>query len=69
MNALGHDQAARRRAALTGLEVRAVDSDLRPLQIGVVEHDERVLAAHFELDARAVLDRGTPMPRPTSCDP
>ena len=29
----------------------------RALEIGVVEHDQRVLAAHFELHARLALDR------------
>ena len=55
----GDDQPARRRAALPGLEERAVDRDRhRRRQIRVVEHDERVLAAHLELHARAGLDRG-----------
>ena len=45
------DQARGGRAALAGREKgalhRAFDGDL---EVGVIQHDERVLAAHFELD-------------------
>ena len=45
-----HDQARGRGAALAGGEEGAVDGAFdRDLQVGVVEHDERVLAAHLEL--------------------
>ena len=50
VDALRHDQARGGRAALAGREEGAVGGALdRDLQIGVVEHDERVLAAHLEL--------------------
>ena len=50
VDAVGHDQARGRRAALAGGEEGAVDGAFdRDLQVGVVEHDQRVLAAHLEL--------------------
>ena len=51
VDALRHDQPRRGRAALAGGEERAVDGAFdRDLQVGVVEHDQRVLAAHLELE-------------------
>ncbi|MGY3104025.1 hypothetical protein ACVWW7_000652 [Bradyrhizobium sp. LM6.9] len=51
MDAFGDDQARRSSAALAGREIGAVDGDLDGgLEIGVVEHDQRVLAAHLELE-------------------
>ena len=45
------DQARRRRAALAGREEGTIDGGFdRHLKIGIVQHHERVLAAHFELD-------------------
>ncbi len=59
VNAFGDDQAARCGAALTGLKKRAVDRDrYRGRQIGIVEHDERVFAAHLELHPRPGLHCG-----------
>ena len=50
VDALGHDQARGGRAALAGREEGAVDGAFdRDLEIGVVEHDQRILAAHLEL--------------------
>ena len=50
VDAVRHDEARRRRAALAGREERAVDGALdRHLEVGVVEYHQRVLAAHFEL--------------------
>ena len=70
VNAFGHDQPARRRAALTGLEVRAVDRHRhRRCQIRVVEDDERVLAAHLELHPRRRSSPPRRRPTPMSCDP
>jgi hypothetical protein len=45
-----HDQAARCRAALAGGVERALYAELDSLfEVGVVENDLRVLAAHFQL--------------------
>ncbi len=50
VDAFGHDEAARRRAALAGRVEGALHAELDGLrQVGIVEHDLRVLAAHFEL--------------------
>ena len=59
VDALGYDQTRGRRATLAGREEGAVDGAIhRNRQIGVVQHDKRVLAAHFELELAIVLDRG-----------
>ena len=51
VDAFGDDQPRGGRAALAGGEIGAVDRAFdRRLQVRVVEHDERVLAAHFELE-------------------
>jgi hypothetical protein len=51
VDAFGNDEPRRRRAALAGREERAVgrafDGDG---EVGIVEHDEWILAAHFELE-------------------
>ncbi len=57
---LGHDQARGRGAALSGLEESAVDRAIHGnAEIGVIQHHERVLAAHLELElgkpSRALL--------------
>ncbi|MNU75126.1 hypothetical protein D3C71_646470 [compost metagenome] len=58
VDAVLHDQAARRGAALSGGEEAAVQGDgHRPLQVGVVQHDQRVLAAHLQLHPRLTLHR------------
>ena len=58
VNAFGDDDPRRRRAALAGGEECAVDGARdRAVEVGVVEHDERVLAAHLELHARLALRR------------
>ena len=58
MDALGDDQARGGGAALAGREEGAVDGAFdRRLEVGVVEHDHRVLAAHFELE---LLHRARP---------
>ncbi len=50
VDALGDDQARRRRAALPGREVRALHRAVhRRREVGVVEDDQRILAAHLEL--------------------
>ena len=50
VDALGHDQARGGRAALTGGEERAIRGAFHGNpEIGIVEHDKRILAAHFEL--------------------
>jgi hypothetical protein len=50
INAFCHDQPARRGAALPGREERALHTQLDGLaQLGVVQHDLRILATHFEL--------------------
>ena len=51
VDGLGHDQARGRGAALPGLEEGAIDRAAdRDVEIGVVQHHERVLAAHLELE-------------------
>ena len=59
VDARGHDEPARGGAALARREVgalqRAVDRDL---EVGVVEDDQRVLAAHLELHANPALRAG-----------
>ena len=53
------DQARRGRAALAGREIGAVDRAFdRGLEVGVGEHDERILAAHFELELAHRLGAG-----------
>jgi hypothetical protein len=48
MDAGGGDEAARRRAALAGRKKRALDRDIhRRVEVGVVEHHLRILAAHL----------------------
>ena len=62
VDAVGDDEARRRRAALAGREERALHGDVhRGRQVGVVEHDQRVLAAHLELHLRHARD--APWPR------
>ncbi len=59
VDALRHDEARGRRAALAGGEEGAVGGAFhRRLQIGVVEDDQRVLAAHLQLEAAEVLGGG-----------
>ncbi|MNN02048.1 hypothetical protein D3C81_1146870 [compost metagenome] len=51
VNPGSNDEAARRRATLTGGVERALHRQLdRLLEVSVVENDLRVLAAHFQLD-------------------
>ena len=53
------DEARRRRAALAGLVEGAVEGGRdRDVEIGIVQHDERVLAAHFELELGAARGAG-----------
>ena len=74
MNPFGHDQPRRSRAALSGRIVRALHGDVdRHLQIRIVEHHERVLAAHFELHfgeprARVLRNRPSRADRPREAD-
>ena len=60
MDAGGDDQARRRGAALSCREKRAVQACAdRDIEIGVVDNDHRVLAAHFQLHllaARGAID-------------
>ncbi len=50
------DRAARGGAALAGREERGVEHAIdRDVEVGVGEHDGRVLAAHLELHAREAL--------------
>ena len=50
------DEAARCGAALTGGEIRALQRAVhRLVQVGVGQHDERVLAAHLQLHLGAAL--------------
>jgi hypothetical protein len=59
VNALRDDEARSRRAPLSGREVRALQADVdRDIEVGVVEDDLRVLAAHLELHFLHRLDRG-----------
>ena len=59
VDALGDDQARGRRAALAGRIEGALRRGLdRHLEVGVIEHDGRVLAAHFELELAHHLDAG-----------
>ena len=59
MDTRGDDDARGRGAALAGGEEcrlrHGLDGDL---EVGVIEHDGGVLAAHFELELAANLDRG-----------
>ena len=59
VDAGGHDEPRRRRAALAGREERALHRARSTAvgEVGVVEHDERVLAAHLELHLRHPRDR------------
>ena len=58
VDALGDDQARGRGAALPGREIRALHRDVhRGRQVGVVQHHERVLAPHLELELRHARDR------------
>ena len=51
VDALADDQPRRRGAALAGREERAVDRAIdRHGQVGIVQDDQRILAAHFELE-------------------
>ena len=50
VNTGGDDHAARRRAALAGRKIRALNGSVhRHAQFGIVEHDERIFAAHLAL--------------------
>ncbi|MNT60053.1 hypothetical protein D3C72_1976100 [compost metagenome] len=50
VDAFGHDQAAAGSAALAGREEPAVDGGAHGhVQVGVVQHHKRVLAAHLQL--------------------
>ena len=50
MDAFGHDHAAAGRAALAGGEKAAVDGRAHGhVQVGIVQHHKRVLAAHLQL--------------------
>jgi hypothetical protein len=50
--AILHDETARRGAALSGGAERAPEHAVeRQIQVGVVEHDHGILAAHFEREA------------------
>ena len=64
VDGLGDDQARGRGAALPGLEEGAVERAAhRDVEIGVVQHHERVLAAHLELElgeARRAFLRDVP---------
>ncbi len=52
VNPVGHDDSARSRASLAGGEKRAVERALnRAVEIAVIQHDERILAAHLQLHA------------------
>jgi hypothetical protein len=52
---LRDDDAARGRATLTGAEERAIECALDgAIEVAVIEHDQRILAAHLELHARIV---------------
>ena len=69
VDAFGDDQPRRGGAALAGGEEGAVDGAVdRDVEVGVVEHDERVLAAHLELELAHVLD-ARPRPRACRCRP
>ncbi len=58
VDAVLNDQAAGGGAALACGEEAAVQGDVHgAVQIGVVHHDQRVLAAHFQLDAGLTLHR------------
>jgi hypothetical protein len=57
VDAFGHHQAARRRAALAGREERALDRRVDgDVEVRVVEHHLRVLAAHLELQLLQPFD-------------
>src|SRR6185503_18455893 len=58
VNARPDDQSRRGRAALPGRKESAVDRAVdRHPQVGVVQNDQRILAAHFELQLGHALDR------------
>ena len=59
VDAFGDDEARRGRAALAGGEEGAVQRRVhRHVQIGVVEHHHRILAAHFQLELGHARDTG-----------
>src|SRR5690606_7572332 len=59
VNAAFHDEAGRSRTALAGRIKRSVDGAFDGgIEVGIVEHDERVLAAHFKLDLAGALGAG-----------
>ena len=59
VDAFGDDQARGRRAALAGGEEAAVQRRVhRDVQVGVVEHDHRILAAHLQLELGHARDAG-----------
>ena len=61
----GDDQPAGGGAALAGRVEGALDGAVDgDVEVGVVEHDQRVLAAHLELDARAAASGGLGDARP-----
>ncbi|MNE17071.1 hypothetical protein D3C80_1100400 [compost metagenome] len=65
VDAVLNDQAAGGRAALAGGEEAAVQGDGHgPLQVRVVQHDQRVLAAHLQLHPRLTRDSAGRDPRP-----
>src|SRR5205085_11060701 len=56
VNTLCDDDPRRSSAALPGREEGAVDgTGNSAVEIGIIEHHERVLAAHFELNSRLSL--------------
>jgi hypothetical protein len=57
VDALRHDDARRRRAALAGGEEGRIDDRFHSdVEIGVIQNHDRILAAHFKLEATIVLD-------------
>ena len=53
------DQAAGRRATLAGRKERALDGAVqRQLHVGIGQHDQRILAAHFQLHLGAACAGG-----------